>query len=109
MLQGLSIKKTAKEVGICIQTSYGRRHKILGVLNKEVPERHNGKVECNEPELPLSNKGERSLKRSSVFIRNPQLKEIATAQVVPAVVENNQTCFKANETKQITAKHLNKT
>lgn len=114
MQQGLSIKKTAKEIGICIQTSFDWRHKILSVLNKDVPVKLSGRVECDELELPLSNKGEKHLtrkarKRSSDFIRNPKTKEVTTVQVVSAVDENNQTYFKAIETKRITAKHLNKT
>jgi len=114
MQQGMSIKKTAKEIGICIQTSFDWRHKILSVLNKEVPEKLSGRVECDELELPLSNKGEKHLtrkarKRSSDFIRNTKTKEITTVQVVSAIDENNQTYFKAIETKRITAKQLKKT
>jgi transposase-like protein len=114
MRQGMSIKKTAKEIGVSIQTSFDWRHKILSVLNKEVPEKLRGRVECDELELPLSNKGERNLtrkarKRSSDFIRNPKTKEVTTIQVVSAIDENNQTYFKAIETKRITAKQLNKT
>jgi transposase-like protein len=114
MQQGMSIKKTAKEIGVSIQTSFDWRHKILSVLNKEVPEKLIGRVECDELELPLSNKGERNLtrkarRRSSDFIRNPKTKEVTTIQVVSAIDENNQTYFKAVETKRITAKHLNKT
>jgi transposase-like protein len=114
MQQGMPIKKIAKEIGICIQTSFDWRHKILSVLNNHVPEKLTGRVECDELELPLSNKGERNLnrkprKRSSDFVRNPKTKEVTTVQVISAIDENNQTYFKAVETKRITAKHLNKT
>ena len=114
MQQGMSIKKTAKEIGVCIQTSFDWRHKILSVLNNEIPQKLNGRVECDELELPLSNKGDRNLtrnarKRSSDFVRNPKTKEVTTVQVVSAIDENNQTYFKAIETKRITAKQLNKT
>ena len=114
MQQGMSIKKTAKEIGICIQTSFDWRHKILSVLNKKVPEKLIGRVECDELELPLSNKGDKHLtrkarKRSSDFIRNTKTKEVTTVQVISAIDENNQTYFKAIETKRITAKQLNKT
>jgi len=100
--------------GMSIKTSFDWRHKILSVLNKEVPEKLIGRVECDELELPLSNKGERNLtrkprKRSSDFVRNTKTKEVTTVQVVSAIDENNQTYFKAIETKRITAKHLNKT
>lgn len=114
MQQGMSIKKTAKEIGVCIQTSFDWRHKILSVLNKKVPVKLNGRVECDELELPLSNKGDKHLirkarKRSSDFIRNTETKEVTTVQVVSAIDENNHTYFKAIETKRITAKQLNKT
>ena len=114
MQQGMSIKKTAKEIGICIQTSFDWRHKILSVLSKNVPKKLTGRVECDELELPLSNKGDRHLtrkarKRSSDFKRNAKTKEVTTVQVVSAIDENNQTYFKAIETKRITAKQLNKT
>lgn len=114
MQQGMSIKKTAKEIGICIQTSFNWRHKILSVLNKEVPEKLSGRVECDELELPLSNKGDKHLtrkarKRSSDFVRNTKTKEVTTVQVISAIDENNQTYFKAIETKRVTAKQLNKT
>lgn len=114
MQQGMSIKKTAKEIGICIQTSFDWRHKILSVLNQAVPEKLSGRVECDEMELPLSNKGEKHLtrkarKRSGDFVRNTKTKEITTVQIVSAIDENNQTYFKAIESKRITAKQLGKT
>lgn len=111
--QGLSIKKTAKEIGISIQTSFDWRHKILSVLNNEVPVKLSGRVECDELELPLSNKGDRHLtrrarKRSSDFKRNTGDKAVTTVQIVSAIDENNHTYFKAIETKRITAKDLSK-
>ena len=114
MQRNVPIKKAALEVGICIQTSFDWRHKILSVLNKEVPVKLSGRVESDELELPLSNKGERNLtrkarKRSSDFKRNTETKEITTVQVITAVDENNQTYFKAVETKRITASDLKKT
>lgn len=114
MQRNVPIKKAALEVGICIQTSFDWRHKILSVLNKEVPVKLRGRVESDELELPLSNKGERNLtrkarKRSSDFKRNTETKEITTVQIITAVDENNQTYFKAVETKRITASDLKKT
>lgn len=113
MQRNVPIKKAALEVGICIQTSFDWRHKILSVLNKEVPVKLIGRVECDELELPLSNKGDKNLtrkprKRSSDFKRNLETKETTTVQVVAAIDENNQTYFKAIETKRLTAKDLKK-
>ena len=114
MQRNVPIKKAAIEVGICIQTSFDWRHKILSVLNKEVPVKLIGRVECDELELPLSNKGDRNLtrkprKRSSDFKRNVETKEITTVQVVTAIDEDNHTYFKAIETKRITSNDLKKT
>lgn len=114
MQQNMPIKKIAKEIGISIQTSFDWRHKILSVLNEQTPAILNGRVECDEMELPISNKGERNLlrkprKRSSDFKRNTGGKEITTVQVVTAIDENNNKYLKAIETKRITARHLSKT
>ena len=114
MQRNVPIKKAAIEVGISIQTSFDWRHKILSVLHKEVPVKLMGRVECDELELPLSNKGERNLtrtprRRSSDFKRNVETKEITTVQVVTAIDETNQTYFKAIETKRITSNDLKKT
>jgi len=65
MLKGLSIKKTAKDIGICIQTSFDWRHKVLSVLHTEVPNTLEGRVECDEVKLPINQKGERNLDRKA--------------------------------------------
>ena len=93
MQRNIPIKKAAIEVGICIQTSFNWRHKILSILSVEVPVKLTGRVECDELEMPLSNKGERNLtrkprRRSSDFKRNIATKEITTVQVVSAIDEN---------------------
>jgi transposase-like protein len=114
MQKGMAIKKIAKEIGICIQTSFDWRHKILSVLHSEVPDTLEGRIECDEIEIPINQKGDRKLtrkprKRSSDFVRNTEDKAITTVQVVSAIDQNNQLYFKAIEAKRITAKHLKKT
>jgi len=114
MQQNMPIKKIAKEIGISIQTSFDWRHKILSVLNEQAPATLSGRVECDELELPISNKGERNLtrkprKRSSDFKRNTDTKEVTTVQVITAIDGNNNKYLKAVETKRITAKQLSKT
>ena len=114
MQAGKSIKKIASEIGISIQTSFDWRHKILSVLSNDVPVKLSGRVECDELEIPLSNKGERNLtrkprRRSSDFKRNIDTKEVTTVQVVSAIDEHNNVYFKAVEAKRITAKHLKTT
>ena len=111
MQQNMSIKKIAKQIGISIQTSFDWRHKILSVLSKEIPTQLVGRVECDELELSLSNKGDQYLtrkprKRGNDFVRNTDTKEVTTVQVISAIDQNNQSYFKAVETKRITAEHL---
>lgn len=114
MQQNMPIKKIAKEIGISIQTSFDWRHKILSVLNSHTPSTLSGRVECDELELPISNKGEKNLnrkarKRSSDFKRNTGNKEVSTVQIVTAIDENNNKYLKAIETKRITSKQLRQT
>jgi transposase-like protein len=112
MQQGMSIKKTAKEVGISIQTSFTWRHKILSVLNEQVPEKLGAVVECDEMELALSNKGERNLKRKprkrgSDFKRNDGGKRnVTTVQVVTAVDRDGSKYLRAVKSKRLTGKQI---
>lgn len=114
MQQNMPIKKIAKEIGISVQTSFDWRHKILSVLNTHSPSVLTGRIECDELELPISNKGERNLqrkphKRSGDFKRNTMSNEVTTIQVITAVDENNNKYLQPIETKRITAKQLSKT
>jgi transposase-like protein len=111
MQRGTSIKKSAKALGICIQTSFDWRHKILSSLSDKLPTKLSGTVECDEMELPLSNKGERNLsrparKRSSDFKRNTASNDITTVQVVTAVSRDGNKYLKAVETKRLTGKQI---
>ena len=63
MLMGLSIKKCAEQVGICIQTSFDWRHKILSAFDQAVPEGFQGIVESDDIFFLESNKGSRKLSR----------------------------------------------
>ncbi len=111
MEQGMSIKKTAKELGISIQTSFDWRHKILSSLDQYVPKRLSGVVECDELELALSNKGEKQLerkprKRGSDFKRNQGKGEVTVVQVVTAVERNGDKILKAVESKRLSKKEI---
>jgi transposase-like protein len=111
MQQGMSIKKIAKELGICIQTSFDWRHKILSSLSKFTPETLSNVVECDELELSLSNKGQRGLdrkprKRGSDFKRNADSEESTVVQVVTAVERNGQKYLKAVESKRLTSEEI---
>lgn len=61
--QGMSIRRTAKEVGISLQTSFRWRHRLLSSLNSLVPEQLDGVIETDDFQLSLSEKGKRDLKR----------------------------------------------
>jgi len=111
MEQGMPIKKIAKEIDICIQTSFDWRHKILSSLSKFIPETLSGVVECDELELALSNKGERNLKRKprkrgSDFTRNQPSEEPTVVQVVTAVERNGEKYLRAVESKRLSAEEI---
>jgi transposase-like protein len=114
MQQGMSIKKTAKEVGISIQTSFDWRHKILSTLSTQEPKKLGNTVECDEMELSLSKKGERNLKREprkrgTDFKRNDGGKQnITTVQVITAVDRDGNKYLRAVKSKRLTGKQINK-
>ncbi len=113
MEQGMPIKKIAKELGISIQTSFDWRHKILSSLDQFVPEQLSSEVECDELELPLSNKGSRNLdrkprKRGNDFKRNKGKEEITVVQVVTAVERNGNKYLKAIESKRLSKEEITK-
>lgn len=112
MEQGMTIKATAKELKISIQTSFDWRHKILSSLNTFVPKTLSGTVESDEFEIALSNKGQRNLgrkprKRGTDFKRNNE-EEITVVQVVTAIERGGETYLKAVESKRLTTEEITK-
>lgn len=113
MEKGMSIKNIAKELGISIQTSFDWRHKILASLSQYVPEQLSKQVECDELELALNEKGNKSLerdarKRGSDFTRNQGDGKVTTVQVVTAVERNGEKYLKAVATKRLTKQEIEK-
>lgn len=113
MEQGLPIKKIAKELNISIQTSFDWRHKILSSLEQFVPTTLSEEVECDELELPLSNKGSKTLgrkprKRGNDFKRNTEDEDITVVQVVTAVEQNGNKYLKAVESKRLSKEEITK-
>jgi transposase-like protein len=111
MEQGMSLKASAEELKISIQTSFDWRHKILSSLSKFVPQTLSGVVESDEFEIALSHKGQRNLerkprKRGTDFKRNTQEKEVTVVQVVTAVERGGETYLKAVESKRLTAQEI---
>ena len=113
MEQGMPIKKIAKELNISIQTSFDWRHKILSSLDQFVPKTLSEEIECDELELPLNNKGSKTLdrdprKRGSDFKRNTEDKDITVVQVVTAVERNGNKYLKAVESKRLSKEEIEK-
>lgn len=113
MEQGMPIKKIAKELEISIQTSFDWRHKILSSLEQFAPKQLSAEIECDELELPLSNKGDKNLdresrKRGGDFKRNTGKKEITVVQVVTAVERNGKKYLKAVESKRLSKEEITK-
>lgn len=111
MQQGMSIRKSAKEVGISIQTSFDWRHKILSSLDSFTPKTLSGVIEADEMELPINEKGNKHLKRkprkrSSDFKRNRGSNTVV--QVVTCVERSGEKMIKAVETKRLTTEHIEK-
>jgi transposase-like protein len=110
MSENYSLRKSAKEVGICLQTSFDWRHKILASLNTLVPKTLSGIVECDELEISINNKGDRDLKRaprkrSSGFNRN-EAEEVSVVQIVTAIERKGEKMFKVVETKRLTEENI---
>lgn len=111
MEQGMPIKKIAKKLSISIQTSFDWRHKILSSLEQFIPEELTNEVECDELELPVSEKGNQALtrparKRSGDFKRNDGSSNITTVQVVTAVQRDGQKILRAVETKRLSKEQI---
>ena len=113
MEKGMPIKKIAKELDICIQTSFDWRHKILSSLDQFVPELLSEEVECDELELALNNKGSKNLdrkprKRGTDFKRNIGKEEVTVVQVVTAVERNGSKYFKPVASKRLSKEQIEK-
>lgn len=65
MLLGYSIKKCSEQTGVCVQTSFDWRHKILNSFNELRPTDFGGIVESDDIFFLESEKGSRSITRKS--------------------------------------------
>jgi transposase-like protein len=63
MKNGLTLRESAVEVGICLQTSFNWRHKILSGLSDVESDHFTGIVEADELYFMYSEKGKRNLER----------------------------------------------
>lgn len=62
--KAFTIRQCAKIVGISIPTAFNWRHRLLKSINIEIPDMFIGDVEYFEKNLPLCEKGNKSLKRA---------------------------------------------
>ncbi len=65
MLSGYSLRKSAKETGISLQTSFDWRHKVLQAFKTMSPEKFTGICESDDIFFLESDKGNRSLDRKA--------------------------------------------
>lgn len=112
MEQGMPIKKIAAKLEISIQTSFDWRHKVLSSLQHLIPRQLSDVVECDELELPVSEKGNQGLdrparKRSGDFKRNDGTNNATTVQIVTAVQRNGDVLLKAVQTKRLSQENIN--
>jgi transposase-like protein len=63
MLSGMSLRKIANEMDICLKTAFDWRHKILNAVKNGFPGKISGVVEADETFFLYSEKGSRSLER----------------------------------------------
>jgi len=63
MLMGYSIKKCGEQTGVCIQTSFDWRHKVLSAFEQACPEGFEGITESDDIFFLESGKGSRELQR----------------------------------------------
>lgn len=65
-IAGYSIRKCAKLTGVCVQTSFDWRHKILSAFNRQQQDvKLSGICESDDIFFTFSEKGERNLKRKA--------------------------------------------
>jgi transposase-like protein len=114
MDNSLTLDQTCSKIGISKQTSFDWRHKVLSGLKSQEVDKLGDVVECDELELPISEKGSQTLtrkarKRGTDFKRNDGGKtNITTIQVVTAIDREGMTCVNAVKSKRITGAQIKK-
>lgn len=63
-LKGLSIRNASAEVGVCIQTSFRWRHRLLSAISCYLPQSVGGVIESADFQIPFSRKGQKIDKTS---------------------------------------------
>lgn len=87
MFEGYSLEKCAKLTGICKQTSFDWRHKILSSLREKAPVKFSGITEVDDIFFNYSEKGSRNLTRKARKRGNDNIKQgISNDKVAVLVV-----------------------
>ena len=59
----MTVRESAKRLDVNTKTAFAWRHKMLSALYSYAPKTLNGKVQCDETEIPVNQKGCRKLNR----------------------------------------------
>lgn len=109
-----TIAETAKELGVNTHTAFDWRHKALSTMTSSAPRKLNGRVQCDETEIPVNEKGSRNLKRKprkrgNDFRRNEMDEEggePSTIQVVTLSSNTGNNLMVPVRTKRLSAKEI---
>ena len=109
-----TIAQTAQELGVNTHTAFDWRHKALSQMTASAPNKLNGRVQCDETEIPLNEKGSRSLgrkarKRGGDFRRNQADEEggePSTIQVITLSSNTGANLMVPVQTKRLSAKEI---
>ncbi len=105
-----SLRAAAKEVGICLQTSFRWRHRIIASLSAMIPQEMGGTIEMDEFQLSESNKGNWNLNRKAHRqgrdSKNHDAKKISV--LVSASRGNQGAMCQVIAAKKISGEHVNK-
>lgn len=91
MLLGFSIRKCAEQTGICVQTSFDWRHKIISSFDELRPSEFEGIVESDDIFFLESGKGNRELDRKSRTRGSKATKRGISNEQVAVVVTQDRT------------------
>lgn len=114
----MTIRESAKSLDVNIKTAFDWRHKMLAALSSYAPKIVNGKVQCDETEIPVNQKGCRNLnrkprKRGCDFKRNEKNEgneegaEPSTIQLITLSSNTRDEIMVPVQTKRLSVKEIN--
>ena len=90
MVDGLSLRKAAKRVGINLSTAFDWRHRLLKLPAKAKPKTLDGVVEADETYILESEKGSRKLKRKARKRGGTATKRGLSHEQIPVLVTRDR-------------------